>query len=201
MLHPKWPNFFQQNLYQPSFSRKTCKIQCTIYCHRVVKIIAPFFCICWTPTLRLKMTATDPAFRWCRLLVVVLWFSQRKCGVCPKKVGKMAFFGCSDLQWTKFTWKLLLELKRYQSKVKVFWNAWAVGFQIVKLKNQRMCARAYLKYAGTHILKFKITKFSLIMFEKKMCFTFSRFLRKKQTFQKVPCFTVKCLIWLILDLT
>ena len=82
------------------------------------------------------MTTTDPAFRWCRLLVLVLWFSQRKCGVCPtKKVGKMAFFGCSEFQWTKFTWKLLLELKRYRSKVRVFWNAWAIGFQVVKLKN------------------------------------------------------------------
>ena len=50
-------------------------------------------CICWTPTLRLKMTTTDPAFRWCRLLVLVVGFSQRKCGVCPKKVGKTAFLG------------------------------------------------------------------------------------------------------------
>ena len=43
------------------------------------------FCLCWTPTLRLKMTAMDPSFRWCRLLVLVLWFSQRNCGVFPKK--------------------------------------------------------------------------------------------------------------------
>jgi len=94
------------------------------------------FCICWTPTLRLKMTATDPAFRWCRLLVLVLWFSQRKCCVCPKKVGEMAFFGCSEFQWTKFTWKLLLELKRYLSKVKVLSNAWTVGFQMDGLEKQ-----------------------------------------------------------------
>ena len=47
----------------------------------------------------------------------------------------MAFFGCSEFQWTKFTWKLLLELKRYWSKVRVFWNAWAIAFQMVKLKN------------------------------------------------------------------
>ena len=47
----------------------------------------------------------------------------------------MAFFGCSEFQWTKFTWKLLLELKRYQSKVKVFWNAKAIAFQMVNLKN------------------------------------------------------------------
>ena len=92
---------------------RPCKIQCTFYCHHIVKIIAP------------------P----CRLLVLVLWFSQTKCGVCPKKVGKTAFFGCSEFQWTKFTWKSLLELKRYWSKVKVFWNAWAIGFQMVKLKN------------------------------------------------------------------
>ena len=61
------------------------------------------FCICWTPTHRLEMTATDPAFRWCRLLVLVLLLSQRKCGVCPKKVDEMAFFGCSEFHWTKFT--------------------------------------------------------------------------------------------------
>ena len=60
------------------------------------------FCICWTPTLRLKMTATDQAFRWCRLSVLFFSFSHRKCGVCPKKVGKMAFIGCSEFQWTKF---------------------------------------------------------------------------------------------------
>ena len=47
----------------------------------------------------------------------------------------MAFIGCSEFQWTKFAWKLLIELKRYRSKVKVFWNAWAVGFHMVKLKN------------------------------------------------------------------
>ena len=40
-----------------------------------------------------------------------------------------------EFQWTKFTWKLLLELKRYWSKVRLFWNAWAIGFQMVKLKN------------------------------------------------------------------
>ena len=72
------------------------------------------FCICLTPTHRLKVTTTDLAFQWCRLLVLVLWFSPRKCGVCPEKVGKMAFFGCNEFQWTKLTWKLLLELKRNQ---------------------------------------------------------------------------------------
>jgi hypothetical protein len=95
----------------------------------LTKLLHHFF-ICWTPTLRLKMTATDPGFRWCKLLVLVLWFSQRKCGVCPKKVGKMAFIRCSEFQWTKFAWKLLIELKRYWSKFKVFWNAWAIGFQM-----------------------------------------------------------------------
>ena len=47
----------------------------------------------------------------------------------------MAFIGCSEFQWTKFAWKLLIELKKYRSKVKVFWNAWAVGFQVVNLTN------------------------------------------------------------------
>ena len=42
-----------------------------------------FVCVCkyWTPTLRLIMTAKDTAFCWCRLLVLVLWFSPRKFGV------------------------------------------------------------------------------------------------------------------------
>ena len=44
--------------------------------------------------------------------------------------------GCSEFQWTKFTYKLLLELKRYKSNVRVFWYAWAIRFQMVKLKNQ-----------------------------------------------------------------
>ena len=47
----------------------------------------------------------------------------------------MAFFGCSEFQWTKFTWKVLLELKRYRSKVRVFWNPWAIAFKMVKFKN------------------------------------------------------------------
>ena len=48
---------------------------------------------CWTRTLRLKMTATDPAFQRCRLLDLGFCFPLIKCGVCPKQVGKMAFLG------------------------------------------------------------------------------------------------------------
>ena len=59
---------------------RPCKIQCTFYWHRVVNIIAPLFCTGWTPILRLKMTSTNPAFRGCRLLVLVFWFSPRKFG-------------------------------------------------------------------------------------------------------------------------
>ena len=40
-----------------------------------------------------RKTATDPAFRWCRLLVPGFCLSLIKCGVCPKKVGKMDFLG------------------------------------------------------------------------------------------------------------
>ena len=138
------------------------------------------FCICWTPTLRLKMTATDPAFCWCRLLVLVLSFSQRKCGVCPKKVGKMAFIGCSEFQWTKFAWKLLIELKRYRSKVKVFWNAWAVGFKMVKLQNLS-CTKLIVH--GQTLLK----SVSAVGFT------------ESQVFWKVSLFTVKCFVWLIFD--
>ena len=50
------------------------------------------FCICCTPTLRLKTTARDPDVQWCRLLVLVLWFSLRKFCVCPEKVGIIVFF-------------------------------------------------------------------------------------------------------------
>ena len=71
------------------------------------------------------------AFQWCRLLVLVLRFSPRKYGVFSEKVGKMAFFGCSEIKKSKFTCILLLELKRYWSKVKVFWNAGTVSFQMV----------------------------------------------------------------------
>ena len=69
------------------------------------------FCICWT--LRIKMTTTDRAFQWCRLIVLDFCFSLIKCGACPKKVGKMALFGCSEIQLTKFTCILLQEFKRY----------------------------------------------------------------------------------------
>ena len=55
--------------------RRSCKIQCTFDCHRVGKIMAPLFCICLIPTLRLKMTAPDRAFRLCRLLVLCFCFS------------------------------------------------------------------------------------------------------------------------------
>ena len=39
---------------------------------------------CWTPTLRLKMSATDSAFWWCRSLVPCFCFSAIKCVVFPK---------------------------------------------------------------------------------------------------------------------
>ena len=118
------------------------------------------FCICWTPTLRLKMTATDPAFRWCWLLVLVLWFSQRKCGVCPKKVGKVTFSGCSEFHWTKLPWRLLLDLKRYLSKVRVFWNAWAIGFQMVKFKN--LSCTTIIMHGGTLLKSVSAVGFSEI---------------------------------------
>ena len=70
------------------------------------------------------------------------------------------------------------------------------------VKNPRKCVQAYQKYAGTHVLEFVITKFSFCLFEEQnMCFTFSKIFKENQTFQKVPCFTVKWLVWLILDLT
>ena len=93
------------------------------------------FCLYWTPTLRLKMTTTDQAFQWCRFKFCFYDFHQcGKCGVCPENVGKMAFFECSEFQCNKFTSILLLELKRYGAKVRVFWNAGAVGSQMVGSK-------------------------------------------------------------------
>ena len=48
--------------------------------------------------------------------------------------------------------------------------------QNLVVKNPKTCVWAFLKYAGTHVLGFVITKFSFCVFEKKdMCFTFSRF--------------------------
>ena len=114
---------------------RPCKIQCTFYCHRVVKIIAPFYVYVGPPPLGSKWPQRTKLSDGVGCQFCFFSFSQRKWGVCPKKVGKMAFIGCSEFQWTKFAWKLLIELKRYRSKVKVFWNAWAVGFQMVKLKN------------------------------------------------------------------
>ena len=99
--------------------KRPYKIQCTFYCHRIAKNIAPLSVYVGPPPLGSK------------------WLQRTKLSdgvVCPKKVGKMAFIGCIEFQWTKFAWKLLIELKRYRSKVKVFWHAWAVDFQMVKLK-------------------------------------------------------------------
>ena len=134
------------------------------------------FCICWTPSLRLKMTATVPALRWWRLLVLGLWFSLWKYGVCPKKVGKMAFFGCSEFQWTKFIHKLLLELKTYWYKTKVFWNALAISFLMVNLKKKKFCTKNIV-HGGTFVKSVSADQVSL----------------------KVSFFTVKCKVWHILD--
>ena len=104
----------------------------TFYCHQVVKFIATFLYMI-DPTLRPKMTATNLAFWWFRLLIIVLWFSLRKFIVCPVKVAIISFFGCSELQWTKFTCILFIELKSYWPKLQVFWNAVIVGFLMVRL--------------------------------------------------------------------
>ena len=70
----------------------------------------------------------------------------------------MAFIGCSEFQWTKFAWKLLIELKRYRSKVKVFWNALAVGFQMVKLKN--LSCTKIIVHGGTLLKSVSAVRFS-----------------------------------------
>ena len=54
--------------------------------HWVGKIIAPPFVYVGPPPLvRLKMTATDPAFRWCRLLDLVFAFHLEIVMFVPKK--------------------------------------------------------------------------------------------------------------------
>ena len=138
------------------------------------------FCICWTPTLQLKITATGPDLRWCRLLVLDLLFSQRKFGICPEKVGKMAFFGCIEFQCNKFTCILLLSLKMYWSKVQMFWSAVVVGFLMVGL--QKLCCIKKMVLVGTLL---KSCKCSLIF--------------RKTVFFNVSLFTLKCLMWQILD--
>ena len=47
--------------------------------------------------------------------------------------------------------------------------------QTFVIKNPRTCVRAFRKYAGTHVLRFKITKFSFIMFEEKKVLLFQDF--------------------------
>ena len=76
----------------------------------------------------------DSAFWWCMLLVLIISFSPRKFGIYTEKVGIIAFVGCCEFHCTKFTLILLLELKGYWSKVKVFLNAVVVGFLMVGLK-------------------------------------------------------------------
>ena len=70
-------SFFRRGIYFQSISWGYEALQDTVYIllTQRCKNYCTTFCICWTPTLRLKMTATDPVFRWCRLLVLVLWFS------------------------------------------------------------------------------------------------------------------------------
>ena len=70
----------------------------------------------------------------------------------------MAFFGCSEFQWTKFIHKLLLELKTYWYKTKVFWNAWAIGFQMVKLK-KTSCTKNIV-HGGTFLKSVSAVGFS-----------------------------------------
>ena len=92
---------------------RPCKKQCIFGGHHVDKIIAALFCCCciwWTLKKPLQ------ACLWYRLLVLMSCFLSRKSGVCPEKVGKIAFFGCSEIKKSKFTCILLLELKRYWSK-------------------------------------------------------------------------------------
>ena len=121
------------------------------------------FCFCWTPT---SNDCKEPCFGW--LLVLVDSFSLSKCGVCPKKVGEMALFGCNELHWTNFTWKLLLEWKTNWSKG-VFWNAGAIGFQVVQLKKKMFC---------TKIIVHSWTFLNSVI---------------------AVGFSVKCLVWLIFD--
>ena len=50
-----------------------------------------------------------------------------------------------------------LELKRYPSKVRVFWNAWAIGFQMVKLKN--LSCTKIIVHGGTLLKSFSAVGF------------------------------------------
>ena len=78
----------------------------------VVKITAYFCCCCIWWTLKKPLQAC----LWYRLLVLMSCLLSRKSGVCPEKVGKIAYFGCSEIKKSKFTCILLLELNRYWSK-------------------------------------------------------------------------------------
>ena len=54
--------------------------------------------------------------------------------MCPEKVGKIAFFVCSEIKKYKFNRVLLRELKSFLAIVKVLLNAGTVNFQIIWLK-------------------------------------------------------------------
>ena len=62
------------------------------------------------------------------VFVLVLCPSLRKYGVCFENVGKLAFFGCSEFQYTKFTCKFLM--------LRVFWPAVILK---IKTKTQMFC--------------------------------------------------------------
>ena len=91
--------------------------------------------MCWTPTLRLKMTATDQAFHWCWLFGLVFWFLPTKCGVCPEKVGKMAFFGCSEFQWTKFHENYSFNWKEINPNFRCSEMLWLLAFRWLNWKS------------------------------------------------------------------
>ena len=71
----------------------------------------------------------------------------------------MDFFRWSEFQWTRITWKSLQDLKRYSSKVNVFWNDGAVGFQMVKLKKKLSCTKVIM-HGGTLLKTVSAFRFS-----------------------------------------
>ena len=110
------------------------------------------------------------------------------------KIGKYGLFGCSEFQWTKFSCNFLL-LKRYWSKLRCSEMHWPLDTRF--LNDLSM----WYFFFNLFILFYKSYKLVQdLFFFYKLPFIFFRIFEKNLTNQKMPCLTVKCFVWPILNL-
>ena len=77
---------------------------------------SPMIWMCWYPKPRLKKTVLIPAFRWCKLFVMVVYhFHGKKTVLCQETVKKSFFFAAVKLHCPT-------------SKNKFFHNLWLNGW-------------------------------------------------------------------------